>query len=112
VHDPAKIVLDLALTLAPGGDCLADIALLRAEPDLFGLWRRTRRCRRRSTDSPPTRPRRCAIDTARAAARRQAWALAGEHPSDLGPAATPNRQNHAAKTGHHRPITAGPATLG
>lgn len=24
-HDPAKIVLDLALTLALGGDCLADI---------------------------------------------------------------------------------------
>jgi hypothetical protein len=36
-HDPAKIVLDLAVTLALGGDCLADIALLRAEPELFGL---------------------------------------------------------------------------
>ena len=37
VHHPAKIVLDLAVTLALGGDCLADIALLRAEPGLFGL---------------------------------------------------------------------------
>jgi hypothetical protein len=36
-HDPAKIVLDLAVTLALGGDCLADIALLRAEPDVYGL---------------------------------------------------------------------------
>jgi hypothetical protein len=36
-HDPAKIVLDLAVTLALGGDCLADIAVLRAEPGLFGL---------------------------------------------------------------------------
>jgi hypothetical protein len=35
--DPAKIVLDLAVTLAVGGDCLADIAVLRAEPGLFGL---------------------------------------------------------------------------
>ena len=35
-HDPAKIVLDLALTLAMGGDCLADIGLLRAEPDVYG----------------------------------------------------------------------------
>ena len=26
VHDPAKVVLDLAVTLAVGGDCLADIA--------------------------------------------------------------------------------------
>nr|MDQ3825000.1 transposase [Actinomycetota bacterium] len=36
VHDPGKVVLDLALMLALGGDCLADIALLRAEPGLFG----------------------------------------------------------------------------
>jgi hypothetical protein len=36
VHDPAKIILDLALSLAVGGDCLADIAVLRAEPSLFG----------------------------------------------------------------------------
>jgi hypothetical protein len=36
VHDPAKVLLDLAVTLAVGGDCLADIAVLRAEPDLFG----------------------------------------------------------------------------
>ena len=32
VHTPAKVVLDLAVTLALGGDCLADVALLRAEP--------------------------------------------------------------------------------
>jgi hypothetical protein len=32
VHDPAKVVCDLAVALALGGDCLADIALLRAEP--------------------------------------------------------------------------------
>jgi hypothetical protein len=36
VHDPAKILLDLAVTLAVGGDCLADIGLLRAEPDVCG----------------------------------------------------------------------------
>ena len=36
VHDPAKIVLDLAVALAVGGDCLADIAVLRAEPGVFG----------------------------------------------------------------------------
>ena len=30
IHDPAKVVLDLAVTLALGGDCLADIALLRS----------------------------------------------------------------------------------
>jgi len=36
VHDPGKIITDLAVTLALGGDCLADIAMLRAEPGLFG----------------------------------------------------------------------------
>jgi Transposase DDE domain group 1 len=36
VHDPGKIVADLAVALALGGDCLADITALRAEPALFG----------------------------------------------------------------------------
>ncbi|WP_442939466.1 transposase, partial [Nonomuraea sp. SYSU D8015] len=36
VHDPGKIVTDLTISLALGGDCLADIALLRAQPELFG----------------------------------------------------------------------------
>jgi hypothetical protein len=36
VHDPAKVILDLAIGLVIGGDCLADIALARAEPSVFG----------------------------------------------------------------------------
>jgi arginase family enzyme len=36
VHDPAKILLDLAVTVALGGDCLADIGIVRAEPTVFG----------------------------------------------------------------------------
>ena len=36
VHDPGKIVLDLAMSLAVGGDCLADVNLLRAEPAVYG----------------------------------------------------------------------------
>ena len=36
VHDPGKILTDLAMTLALGGDCLADIAVLRSQPDLAG----------------------------------------------------------------------------
>jgi hypothetical protein len=36
VHDPGKVIADLAVTLALGGDCLADVAMLRAEPELFG----------------------------------------------------------------------------
>jgi hypothetical protein len=31
-----QVDVDLAVTLALGGDCLADIAMLRSQPDLFG----------------------------------------------------------------------------
>ena len=36
-HDPAKILLDLATSLIVGGDCLADISMVRGRPDVFGL---------------------------------------------------------------------------
>lgn len=36
VHDPGKVLLDVALAVALGGDCLADAGMLRAEPALFG----------------------------------------------------------------------------
>lgn len=36
VHDPGKIVVDLALAVALGGNCLADVATLRCEPAVFG----------------------------------------------------------------------------
>jgi hypothetical protein len=36
VHDPAKVLVDLAVALGLGGDCLADVALLRAEPGVYG----------------------------------------------------------------------------
>jgi Transposase DDE domain group 1 len=35
-HDPGKVLLDLAISLAMGGDCLADIGQLRAHPQVFG----------------------------------------------------------------------------
>ncbi|MEZ5185760.1 MAG: IS1380 family transposase [Candidatus Nanopelagicales bacterium] len=35
-HDPGKVLLDLAITIAVGGDCLADLGVLRAQPQLFG----------------------------------------------------------------------------
>lgn len=36
VHDPGKIITDLAAALALRGDCLADIAVLREQPGLAG----------------------------------------------------------------------------
>lgn len=43
VHDPAKVITDLALTLALGGDCMSDIAVLRAEPPAVPRCQLTRR---------------------------------------------------------------------
>ncbi|MGK2854488.1 MAG: IS1380 family transposase [Microbacteriaceae bacterium] len=37
IHDPGKTMLDLAMAIALGGDCLADVALVRAQPELFGV---------------------------------------------------------------------------
>ncbi len=79
VHDPGKVIADLALTLALGGDCLADIAMLRTQPGLFGPVASdptvSRLIDRLAAD--PARALR-AIRAARAAARQRAWSLAGQ----------------------------------
>lgn len=35
-HDPGKVLLDVAIAVALGGDCLADVAVVRAQPEVFG----------------------------------------------------------------------------
>ncbi|MEV4582294.1 IS1380 family transposase [Nonomuraea jabiensis] len=78
IHDPAKIVTDLALTLALGGDCLADIAMLRSQPELFGPVASdptvSRLIDRLAADEARALK---AIRAARATARERAWHLAG-----------------------------------
>ncbi len=85
IHDPGKIITDLALSLALGGDCLADLAVLRAEPGVYGRVASdptvSRAIAALAADAPAALR---AIDTARAAARHQAWRLAGEHAPDYG----------------------------
>jgi hypothetical protein len=83
VHDPGKVLLDLALAVALGGDCLADVAMLRCEPAVFG-----------PVASDPTVSRLVdtladsdekalqAIRSARAEVRSRAWSLAGRHAPD------------------------------
>jgi hypothetical protein len=77
VHDPGKIVTDLVVALALGGDCLADAAALRAQPELFGPVASdpvvSRLIARLAVDAPRSLK---AIRVARAAARQRAWALA------------------------------------
>lgn len=84
-HDPAKVVCDLAVALALGGDCLADIAVLRGAPAVFGLVASDPTVSR-TIDALAADAERVlkAISTARAAARARVWALAGEHAPDAG----------------------------
>ncbi len=78
VHDPGKMVADLAVALALGGDCLADVAVLRAEPELFGPVASDPVVSRLVSQLAGDAPRALkAIRAARAAARERAWALAG-----------------------------------
>ena len=75
-HDRGRVLRDLALSLADGGDCLADLGALREQPELFG-----------AVASAPTAWRAVAAAAARgglermrgarAAARERAWAASG-----------------------------------
>ncbi len=79
VHDPGKILTDLAIALALGGDCLADVAVLRAQPELAGPVASDPVISRLVAALAAEGPRALrAIRKARAAARERAWALAGE----------------------------------
>lgn len=83
VHDPGKVLLDVALAVALGGDCLADVARLRCEPAIFG-----------PVASDPTVSRLIdafagsgekalrAIRSAPSEARNRVWSLAGENAPD------------------------------
>jgi hypothetical protein len=79
VHDPGKIVADLAAAVALGGDCLADIAVLREQPELAGPVASdpvvSRLVSQLAGDLPQALK---AIRSARAAARERTWALAGD----------------------------------
>lgn len=82
-HDPGKILLDLAITLAVGGDCLADISQLRAHPEVFGRVASdptvSRLIAALAADAPTAF---AAIATARRVARAHAWAAAGANAPD------------------------------
>ncbi len=83
VHDPAKVLLDLAVTLALGGDCLADVAVLRSEPGVYGRVASDPTVSRTIDALAADAPRAlAAINAARAAARAAVWQLAGSNSPD------------------------------
>lgn len=74
-HDPGRTLRDLAVMLADGGDCLADLSALRDQPTLFGdvasdatAWRAL---------AALDEGRLAAVRAARATARARVWELAG-----------------------------------
>lgn len=83
VHGPGKILVDFAPSVTLSGDCLADIALLRSEPAVFG-----------PVASDPTVSRLIgtlatsgekaltAIRAARSEVRNHVWELAGDQAPD------------------------------
>ncbi|MFF2520098.1 IS1380 family transposase [Streptomyces sp. NPDC058086] len=80
VHDPGKVLLDVALATALGGDCLADVAMLRTEPDVFGPVASDPTVSRLIDSLAAAGPKALtAIRSARAEARSQVWELAGTH---------------------------------
>ena len=85
VHDPGKIMADLAVCVALPGRCLSDLSLLRCEKEIFG-----------PVASDPTVSRligaladhveavEAAVNRARKTVRQRVWALAGEHSPTAG----------------------------
>jgi hypothetical protein len=79
LHDPGKVLTDLAVTLALGGDCLADIAVLRSSPEIFGPVASDPTVSRLVSTLAAAGPKAVrAIRRARAAAREHVWKLAGK----------------------------------
>ena len=77
-HDPGKIVADLAVAVALGGDAACDVAVLRAQPGVFGPVASdptvSRLITRLAADADDAL---AAISAARAGARERVWHHAG-----------------------------------
>ncbi|WP_405463822.1 IS1380 family transposase [Streptomyces jietaisiensis] len=85
VHDPGKILLDVALAVAFGGDCLADVGMLRSEPAVFGPVASDPTVSRLIDALASGGPKAlAAIRTARAHVREHVWNLAGQAAPDAG----------------------------
>jgi Transposase DDE domain group 1 len=85
IHDPGKVVLDVALAVALGGDCLADVGMLRAEPGLFGPVASDPTVSRLIDTLAAAGPTAlAAIRAARSQVRARVWELAADAAPDAG----------------------------
>jgi Transposase DDE domain group 1 len=88
-HDPGRVLVDVAVMLADGGEAISDLAVLRDQPDLFGpvastatAWRVLDRIDQAVLDR---------MRQARAAARERAWLARIELGRELPAAAAGGR---------------------
>jgi hypothetical protein len=86
VHDPGRVLVDLAVAVADGAECISDIAVLGDQRELFGsvasdstVWRLLDQLEESEL---------AAIAAARAAAREVVWAQRAEVTAAAVPAAT------------------------
>lgn len=79
-HDPGVVLRDLCVAIADGGDCVADLGVLRGQEDLFGQVASESTAHRVIRSIGPDQLE--ALRTARAKARANAWE-AGARPSEL-----------------------------
>jgi hypothetical protein len=84
-HDPGRVLVDLAVAVADGAECISDVAVLADQPGLFGqvasaptVWRLLDRLDGREL---------AAVAAARAAAREVVWAQRAEVTGAAVPAA-------------------------
>jgi hypothetical protein len=83
IHDPGKIVLDLALMVALGGDAACDLGVLRAQPGLFGVVASDPTVSRLvATLAQDVENALAAIACARAVARERVWGWSGAPVQD------------------------------
>ncbi|MCZ2403970.1 IS1380 family transposase [Paenarthrobacter sp. Z7-10] len=80
IHNPGKILTDLALSLATGGDAVSDVDRLRNQPEVYGRVASDPTISRLFKILATVKPAKAlsAINTARAAARAHVWAHAGQ----------------------------------
>ncbi len=99
-HDPGRVLTDVAVMIADGGECISDIATLADQPGVFGPVASDSTCWRVLDSIGDVEL--AAIEQARAAAREVAWAQRGEVTGTVLPASLVCGQPLLARDG--RPV--------
>jgi len=81
-HDPGRVIRDLAVMLASGGDSVSDMAVLGGQERLFGAVASQATARRAIAWIAEDRGRLARLRAARVRARSRAWAL-GARPEQI-----------------------------